>query len=276
MLPEGLYYERFAPTPASASYVEHLWVVRGPPLAETRQEILIPNGRPTVLCCLGDPGCRLHIRRGTRTPNGSSLGGLITEPLILEQRGRSIYAAAQLTPWGLAALAPGRPLVDETQPLDRWAGDKAAMVLLAAMAETELGEPTVRMLETFLISRLKPLPPTDLDRLQAAIAAIEEAEGAIEVEQLVLRLGTTYAALYRLFKARIGISPKQFISITRYYRLVGGLLSGKMAGGLAQLALMQGYYDQAHASKDFRRFTGVSQTEFRRTLNGIALLMHGG
>lgn len=276
MLPEGLYYERFAPTPALASYVEHLWVVRGPPLAETRQEILIPNGRPTVLCCLADPGSRLHIRSGTRTPNSSNLGGLITEPLILEQRGRSIYAAAQLTPWGLGALVPGRALVDETMPFDGWAGTAAAEALEAAMAETNLGEPTVRMLETFLLSRLKPLPPTVIGRLRAAIAVVEEAEGMIEVEQLVLRLGTTYAALYRLFKARVGVSPKQFISITRYYRLVGGLLSGNMAGGLAQLALMQGYYDQAHASKDFRRFTGVSQTEFRRTLNGIAMLMHGG
>lgn len=276
MLPEGLYYERFAPTPATTSYIEHLWAVRGPPLAEMRQEILIPNGRPTVLCCLGEPGSRVHIRSGVRTPNSSNLGGLITEPLILEQRGTSIYAAAQLMPWGLAALVPGRPLVDETQPLDRWAGGKAAKALLAAMAETELGEPTIRLLEAFLLSRLKPLPPRDIDRLRAAIAAIEETEGMIEVEHLVLRLGTSYAALYRLFKSRVGVSPKQFISISRYYRLVGGLLSANMEGGLAQLALMQGYYDQAHASKEFRRFTGVSQTQFRRTLNGIAMLMHGG
>lgn len=276
MLPKGLYYERFAPTPASAPYVEHFWVVRGPLLAEARREILIPNGRPTVLCCLGDPGGRLHVRTGTRTPNSSNLGGLITEPLILEQRGRSIYAAAQLTPWGLGALLPGNALVDETLPLDRWAGSGATEALLGAMAEVELGEPAIRMLESFLDSRLKPLPPAALDRMRAAVAAIEEAQGMIEVEQLAARLQTTYAALYRLFKARTGVSPKQFIAITRHYRLVGGLLSGSMAGGLAQLALMQGYYDQAHASKDFRRFTGVSQTEFRKTLNGIAMLMHGG
>jgi AraC-like DNA-binding protein len=41
------------------------------------------------------------------------------------------------------------------------------------------------------------------------------------------------------------------------------------------LASLHGYYDQAHAARDFKRYTGVSATSFLAVQNGIAALMHG-
>jgi AraC-like DNA-binding protein len=60
----------------------------------------------------------------------------------------------------------------------------------------------------------------------------------------------------------------------RYYAFVGNLLSDNHQDPYALLASLQGYYDQAHASKEFRRFTGVTPSSFRQTLNSIARLMH--
>jgi AraC-like DNA-binding protein len=87
-------------------------------------------------------------------------------------------------------------------------------------------------------------------------------------------LGLSYSSLYRLFRNLVGLSPKRYAGVMRYYRLVWALLADAPAGGLAQLAAMQGYVDQAHASRDFRRYTGIGQAEFRRHLNGIAKLMN--
>jgi len=95
------------------------------------------------------------------------------------------------------------------------------------------------------------------------------------VTDLLEMLGIGYDRLYRDFRRHVGIAPKPFIAIVRYQNLVGRLLAEGMGDGLAQLALMQGYYDQAHANRDFRRFTGVTPTRFRETLNGIARMMHG-
>jgi AraC-like DNA-binding protein len=40
------------------------------------------------------------------------------------------------------------------------------------------------------------------------------------------------------------------------------------------LASLHGYYDQAHAARDFKRYTGVTASSFQQINNGIARLMH--
>jgi AraC-like DNA-binding protein len=266
-----LRYERFAPGPALADYVEFLWLVQGPPLAEVRQEILIPNGRPMILLCLGEPGRRVDPRTGEGQLNADQVAGIATGPVIIEQAGVNAFLAAQLRPWGLSAFLPERLLVDETITLADWVGGNAAAALKADVAAAEFGEPAARVLERFLETRLMPLP---VEKVRLLRAAVERIEDEPEVELLAKRLGLSASSLYRLFRGHLGISPKQFIAIARYYRLVGGVLGGNFEGALAHLALLEGYYDQAHATRDFRRFTGVSQKQFKTTLNGIAQLMH--
>lgn len=271
---DGLRYERFAPTEAMAPYVEHLWVVDAPVLGEVRREILIPNGRPMVLVCLGEPGVRFVPSTGRRDQNGDAVHGIATEPVVIEQSGKSTYVGAQLMPYGLAALSPAPPLVDASLPLEAWAGAAAKRALVAAMRADGPFESAARRLEAFLAERLKPIAAQSLARLETAVAMIEEAGGSVGVDVLAGRLELSYQALYRLFRMHVGMPPKQYAAITRCYGLVGRLLADGARDGLAQLALLQGYYDQAHASKDFVRFTGVSQKTFLRSLNGIAQLMH--
>jgi AraC-like DNA-binding protein len=83
-----------------------------------------------------------------------------------------------------------------------------------------------------------------------------------------------YTTFYRTFKKHVGTGPKQFGEIMRYFRFVGSLLTGAGNDPQALLAALLGYYDQAHADKEFKRFTGVTPTSLRTTLNNIARLMH--
>lgn len=272
-LPPGLVYERFAPASALTGYIEHFWVINADVGPVVRREILVPNGRPVILVNLAAPGERSDPITGTTISNDSAISGIMTRPVMISQSGRSRLVAAQPSPFGLAAFgAP--PAVDTTIPLAAWLGAEAAP-LTARIAKAPFGEAAARCLEAALLARLDPLAPLSVDRLERAIALIEDVKGDIEVAVLAARLGTEYDPLYRDFRRHIGISPKTFIAITRYQTLVGALLAKGMGDGLAQLALMQGYYDQAHANRDFRRFTGVTPTRFRDTLNGIAKMMHG-
>ncbi|WP_196260565.1 helix-turn-helix domain-containing protein [Pelagibacterium limicola] len=273
-LPPDLRYERFAPTSGLADYIEHFWIIEADVGPTKRLEILTPNGRPVILVSLAEPGERIDPQTGTSELNQSAVTGIATRPVIIGQTGRSRLVAAQPTPFGLSAL--GAPLaVDGSVPLADWLGNVEADRLVAALAESPLGEEAARRLERALSRHLCPLAPAVLTRLQRAIAQIEAASGDIEVAALVRNLDTDYDRLYRDFRLHLGISPKTFIAIVRYHNHVGRLLADTTGGGLAQLAVMQGYYDQAHANRDFRRFTGVSPTHFRETLNGIAKMMHG-
>lgn len=273
-LPPGMIYQRFAPGSGLAPYIEHFWIIDAEVGPVIRQEILVPNGRPVILINLMDPGQRIDPETGTMTVNDSAVTGIATRPFIIGQRGHSRLVAAQPSPFGLCAL--GAPLaVDRTVPLADWMGRADAAALVAAVADADFGEDAARSLETALAARLKPLTSVKLERLERAIRLIEARKGDIEVKALVEALGLGHDPLYRDFRRHIGISPKTFIAIIRYQNLVGSLLSRGFGDGLAQLALMQGYYDQAHANRDFRRYTGVTPTRFRQTLNGIARMMHG-
>lgn len=271
-VPTALRYETFPAPPVLADHVEHFWMVEAPAHPAPHREILIPNGRPTVLVCLAEPGRRVAIDGSSAASNVSSWSGLLTRPLVLEQDGVSCYVAAQLRPWGLRAFGLP-PLVDSTRPLARWLGAEAASGLEAACAGHGFCADATLPLQALLSGRARSFPPDRLLLLRSALEAIEAERGLIGIDTLLDRLRIGYDALYRLFRGHVGVPVKRFISIVRFYHFTGELLRGG-PGSLALLAGLQGYYDQAHASREFRRFTGISQTEFRRHLNGIARLMH--
>lgn len=267
-----MQYQTFPPPPDLSDIVEHLWAVDNPMPLDAHREILIPNGRPTLLVCLADPGVR-RTDTGFGMPNASNIAGPMTHPVVLEQSGLSRYAAAQLHPWGLAALGTG-PLIDATADLGPLAGEAVLGATIAACASAPFG-PDRALPVADLLRRLRtPLAPARREAIARAVEHVDAAHGAIGVEDLADATGRGYDALYRLFKAMTGLSPKQYIAIMRYFHFSGELLKDGY-GSVALLANMQGYYDQAHATREFRRFTGISQTRFKKRLNGIARLMHG-
>lgn len=265
-------YERFAPGTALKSCVDHFWLIEADLGDAWHEEILVPNGRPTVLVSLGDTGRRKHPETQAEMPNASGFTGIGTGPVILGQRGRACLIAAQLHPFGPASI--GSPAhIDAHVPMADWAGQEPADALEAGLSGLPLDEKAVRILEDWLTRRLTPLPDSAVAQLTKAYAGLE-GEPPADIEAWASTLGISYRQLHRLFRTQVGISPKTALMIARYQALVGGLLAETRGDGLAQLALLQGYYDQAHANRDFRRFTGVTPGQFTRTLNGIAKMMH--
>jgi AraC-like DNA-binding protein len=271
--PPGLVYRRTPAPPGAQDLVEHVWTVRAPGFAEPRREILIPTGRPAVVVCLADPGVRHDPLTGTSRPNGTVAFGTTTRPHVLEQRGPSWYVGAQLTPWGLSALSPGRLLVDDVAPLADLLGEPATRALADALPGAG-DEETAALVADALLRRATALPPERLDALRTTVAAVDTSRGTTAVAELASAVGRSTTWLYRLHRAHLGIGPKQLCEVVRYFHFAGELLARHRGDSQALLAHLSGYYDQAHAARDFRRFTGTTPTAFRRVHNGIARLMH--
>lgn len=265
-----MQYQTFPPPTDLADAVEHFWAVENPRALDAHQEILIPNGRPTVLICIGEPGTRIWVD-GTRLQNASNVAGLITSPIILEQSGTSSYVAAQLKPWGLPLF--GFPaLVDQSASLEDTIGGESLETLVAQCSSEPFGEQRTAPLIELLRSRRKPRTLSHLDDIRRAIEAIDGDVSLVTIERLAAGMQLGYERLYRRFKSMLGLSPKQYASIMRFYSFASGLLENDH-GSVAQLASLQGYFDQAHAAREFKRYTGINQRQFRQTLNGIAKLM---
>lgn len=264
-------YQRFPPPDDLRDLVEHVWLVESPPLRSRRQEILIPNGRPGLAIALADPGTRHDPVTRTEWPNAASVSGIMTRPQVIGQLGTSSYVGVEFKPWGIAALGLSDLLVDEVLQLSAWVGASTTAALTDDLRAEPFGQSRADRLTNFLQPRL-----TNFNRpiVTDAVRMIDEARGRTTVADLAGRSGTSYSTLYRVFRQSVGIGPKQYAEIVRYYHFVGGLLGGP-ADAQATLSALHGYYDQAHAARDFKRYTGVSATSFLAVQDGIAALMHG-
>ncbi|MEU3269963.1 helix-turn-helix domain-containing protein [Saccharomonospora sp. NPDC006951] len=269
-------YVRFPAPRGTGDYIEHGWFVEASGTGEVKREILIPNGRPTVVLSLAGPGRRHDPLTGASHPNDNVVFGVTTRPFVLEQEGDSLHVGAQLTPWGLAAMVPGTRLVDEFLPLAEWWGERQVARLLSRLREETGDRSRTDLLCEYLRERITPLAAPAVGALRAAVGAVDEARGQCAVSELAERAGIGYQSLYRLFTRHIGVSPKRYCDILRYYHFAGGLLHEAEGNSAALLATLHGYYDQAHAARTFKRYTGISASAFARVHNGIALLMHSG
>lgn len=266
-------YRRFPAPVAVAAYVEHVWMVEAPARPAPQREILIPSARPSVVTCLAEPGVRRDPLTEAAQPNANVVFGLTTRPYVLEQRGPASYVGAQLTPWGLAALFTRDRLVDEFLPLDRWLGSDVVTALDGRLAAEEFGQERADVLTDFLRTLITPVQPRTLRLLHRLVTAVDRTGGQISIGRLAADLGVSSSTVYRLCNGNIGLAPKVFCEVVRYYHFVGGLLDDTTDSD-AILASLHGYYDQAHAARDFKRYTGVTASSFRQINNGIARLMH--
>ena len=265
-------YQRFPPPEHLRDLVEHVWLVESPPLPSLRQEILIPNGRPGLAVALAEPGTRHDPVTGTEWPNAASVFGIMTRPQVIGQTGASSYAGVEFKPWGIAALGLSTLLVDEVLQFTDWIGEGTTAALVDELRAEPFGQSRADRLAAFLSPRLDGARAQPV--VGAAVRVIDEAFGGTTVAEVAEQSGTSYSTLYRVFRLSLGIGPKQYAEIIRYYHFVGGLLGGP-ADAQATLSALHGYYDQAHAARDFKRYTGVSATSFLAVQNGIAALMHG-
>jgi transcriptional regulator GlxA family with amidase domain len=112
-------------------------------------------------------------------------------------------------------------------------------------------------MDRFYLERLSPTRGT----LTSVIADIEARRGHVRLEALAKRHATSSRQLERQFEQQLGITPKQFVDVTRFRHAQTLIESARGTGSLAQIALDAGYYDQSHLTRHFKRFTGKPPTQ---------------
>jgi AraC-like DNA-binding protein len=85
-----------------------------------------------------------------------------------------------------------------------------------------------------------------------AVELVESTGGKIRVDGLSETLGVTTRTLERLFREHAGVSPKRFIRLVRFQRVLSQLRSSETHINLADLACEWGYADQSHFIRDFK------------------------
>jgi AraC-like DNA-binding protein len=111
-----------------------------------------------------------------------------------------------------------------------------------------------------------------LDRVGPTGASVTLARRAVDrladdparsVAAVAGELGVSPGQLHRVVTQVVGLSPVAVRRIMRMRRLLE-VADDPGVGGWTGLAARFGWYDQSHFTRDFRRHTGVTPSEYRR------------
>lgn len=143
---------------------------------------------------------------------------------------------------------------------DLWEGMRRAQAvqLMSALHACVDTTGRVALLEEFLMS----LPFRRDMRLERALQRLDRSDHldeAASVAGVARELGLSERQLERLFRERVGISPKRYARLRRFERAVK--LTREL-GALSEVASVSGYADQAHFIREFRSFTGTTPRRY--------------
>lgn len=81
------------------------------------------------------------------------------------------------------------------------------------------------------------------------------------VADIARKTGWSHKHLVALFDKFVGVSPKEFVRISRFQKAILAI-GNEVSVDWSQLVYDCGYYDQAHFIKDFKRFSGLSPVAY--------------
>jgi len=179
-----------------------------------------------------------------------------TDPFVARFTAGTKIVGARLHP-GLAPSVLGIPaaeLLNQSAPLsDVWSANRARITL-------SLNEPTLVSLESVLARALRRATASATPPGGAVVASIRwfaHHPGAT-VEQWSPWSGLSHRQLQRRFSGAVGYGPKMFQSVLRFQRLLNFANRPASLASLADLAAVAGYADQAHMTREVRRFAGCT------------------
>ena len=123
----------------------------------------------------------------------------------------------------------------------------------------------IKLIADFLRKRLVQ-PQKKSSYFSATIRQAIATGHMLSVGEMALECNLSVRQIERDFKSLSGFSPRLFSKLTRFRALVENF-PGK--NSIADLAYEFNYYDQSHFINDFKRFTGLSPTQYIKDREGV-------
>ena len=120
-----------------------------------------------------------------------------------------------------------------------------------------------QLVESFLLCQAGEAIHDSISRkcVHYALLSIIHGPTARCLQELSEQIGYSQKHFIDLFKAQVGVSPKQYLKIMRFQNAIRAIESSELPRW-SQIALESGYYDQAHFIHDFKLFSGFTPNEY--------------
>lgn len=243
------------PSPSLSEYVKYYWILRTDSADKTIQTI--PSGCIHLVFHRGDD---LHFVNGEIQVRNFIRGQLSGHGELISH-GAIDMIAVIFHPLGLTPFT-SLPLTEVyNQYIDiEYIGDKSLTTLKDRICSEEDSLMCVEIIEKYLISKLNDFQNYNYSRILGAIRLIEDHIG-LDITTLANTACLGYRHFKREFSKYIGMSPKEYLRIIRFQRVLYTLQKNPKID-LGELAYICGFYDNSHLNKDFKSLSGCSPTDY--------------
>jgi AraC-like DNA-binding protein len=250
-----MQYTEYLPHPALSQIVECYWSVRG--LSDTFQTIY-PDACMDILFNFGS-----SIE--TRSESGSELShntafviGNMFVPIQSRSSGETDLFGIRFHPSGLGRIlrVPLFEFNDSSEPLDsvyRLGPEAGKLQPLCAHDRVNLLDRWLLKRATF--SSMKPEP------WEYCLDGIVARSGNVNLYDLSREAGISQKQMERKFVEKVGPTPKQFAQLLKFRKL-REYLATRNDESLMNVAFDFEFTDHAHLTKFFRKFAGITPTQF--------------
>ncbi len=217
--------------------------------------VIAPDAGPSVTRVLPDGCVDLIWQSG----HGAYLAGPDTGPAPSELPPGTVIVGARFRP-GAGGPALGMPLADlRDQRVDL----SECLPGLGRQLSGDLAPDAALDLVTGLSAKMVSEAPPD-PLVQAGTRLL--AGSGTSVTQLAAELTVSERQLRRRFDAAVGYGPKTLHRVLRFRRVLAHLSAAPQPANLAELAVLVGYADQAHLTRETTRLAGLSPAALAKTL----------
>jgi AraC-like DNA-binding protein len=188
------------------------------------------------------------------------LGGMLTEPLLGQISHKGCYLCVVLTPFGVHHFLRESAinLANHGFSIDNLSLPHRFDDLMDKLYETDSKTEALQLVENELLKYYNELKmPFSVKEISPVTNFITRQKGVVKIKQLEDKFRISRRWLEKQFLAQVGVSPKQYVRVTRFNAMLGKVTtdpSVSLGGILDEF----GYYDQSHLIKDFNDFTGLA------------------
>lgn len=259
-----LIFQQQKPHPALRAHIRGYWLI-GNDGAETALSWLAPDGYPELFFVLNGWLEMQHFS-GEKHWTQHGEGGLIgqaTGQFAFQPAAFSRMLFVKMYPWTPQRLfgVPAWELNDAANELGAVTRDPAFRALSEPLRHAPTLHDMAPLLDAFFLKKLAPLG-TDNSFLQFAVQQIYQSNGTRSIDSLTQHVHASRRYVEKVFKEKIGMSPKQYGQVIRVKKASMCLLDPRFRGNIRDIAHRLEYYDQSHLLKDFKAVMGQSPSVY--------------
>jgi len=255
----------FAPSAVLKPYVKEYFIIRVD--KDLVNEVFYPSGYLDFAVNISNGSVVTMINgRSIDMPKIEVLGHL-TSPTRLSVAGGTSVLIARIYPHASSLFFPNPISHFTNNSIDLYdvIGNESHDFYDSLMNAATVAQ-QVQALDQFLIQKLRANERMHRKtKIMAQLCGDISKEGeTFNVSVLANRYGFSERYIQKLFLEVVGLTPRSFYSVQRFNKSLGLVLSTNE--DLTSIGYACGYYDQAHFIREFKKFTGITPSESRPSL----------